>query len=217
MSLMDSLDAFHDRAAALGGPLGRLLFGVRLPLLYPLVLLLVGLYLWFPPSATAPPPAPAPEAQPVEAQVEVVPRVLEAPAMPEPLGPEAIPPEPIAEPAAAPAKAGPKAAPKPQPAGGKGNADWLLSLPPEGYTLQLLGSRQEQTLRAFVRRHGLESMTAYYRTRHKGGIWYVLLYGLYADREEASVAVGTLPPAVRKNAPFPRTIQSVQKAIREGR
>ena len=213
MNPLDRLEAWHDRLREAGGVIGRLLFGVRLPLAYPLLAVIIVLAVcWVP--ASEPPPRSVPEAPPVETEVEVVPRVFEAPAMPEPLENTPLPEsviQPASEPLPSPSPAAPAAT------GGGGNADWLLSLPPEGYTLQLLGSRYEKTLRAFVRRHGLESMTAYYRTRHKGGEWFVLLYGLYTDRDEASVAVGTLPPAVRKNAPFPRTIQSVQKAIREGR
>ena len=214
MSTPESAHSLHQRLAEKGGPLGRLLFGIRVPLIYPLILLAVAAYAWFPPISEAPAPI-VTEGPPAKAEVELVPRVADAPAMPEPLEPAELPempaeaPRPVAEPA--------PAAPPAKSTGTNGNADWLLSLPPEGYTLQLLGSRQEKVLRAFVRRHGLESMTAYYRTRHKGGQWYVLLYGLYADRDEASVAVGTLPAAVRKDAPFPRTVQSVQKAIREGR
>lgn len=212
MKLSETIKMVHDRAAE-AGPVGRLLFGARLPLLYPLILLLLLLYLLLDggtasrPEVSTPAVVPAP---PTEV-VEVMPRVPDAPPMPAPIdtppppGPAVETPAPVVPAATA------------EPAGSNGNADWLLSLPPEGYTLQLLGSRHEKTLRAFVRRHGLESMTAYYRTRHKGGGWYVLLYGLYTDRDEASVAVGTLPPAVRNNAPFPRTIQSVQKAIRAGR
>ncbi|GAB6041186.1 SPOR domain-containing protein [Endothiovibrio diazotrophicus] len=209
MNVLERIGAFHRRATE-AGALGRLLFGVRLPLLYPLIMLLVLLgYLMLPGegdhSVTV-----IPMAAPV-AEVEVMPRVNASPPMPEPVIAEVAPAASASPPAA-------QAAPPPPPAvAGNGNAEWLLSLPPKGYTLQLLGSRHEETLREFVRRYRLESMTAYYRTRLTGEAWYVLLYGLYADRDEASVAVGMLPPAVRKNAPFPRTIESVQKAIREGR
>ena len=91
-----------------------------------------------------------------------------------------------------------------------------MSRPGSYFTLQLLGTREENTLRRFVSRHALDG-AAYYRTDHGGGDWFVLLYGEYGDRQAASEAIAALPPEVRENAPWPRTLDSVQQAIQAAR
>ncbi|HFD80104.1 MAG TPA: hypothetical protein ENK05_06920 [Gammaproteobacteria bacterium] len=96
--------------------------------------------------------------------------------------------------------------------------DWLLQQPETAFSLQLLGSRSEQSLLDFIRSNRLDlQRTAYYRGRYKGSDWYVLLYGSYPDRKAALAARSTLPARVRKGKPWPRSLKAVQQAIREMR
>jgi len=96
--------------------------------------------------------------------------------------------------------------------------DWLLQQPETAFTLQLLGSRNAESIARYLERHRLDySQAALYRGRYKGAEWYVLLYGIYPNRQTAIDARATLPAAVRKDKPWPRTLKTVHKAIREAR
>lgn len=91
---------------------------------------------------------------------------------------------------------------------------WLMQQPAGHHTLQLLGSRSEKSVRRFIRQHKLPAgKTAYYRGRYKGGDWYVVVYGVYPSRADASQHIRELPESIRKASPWPRPIQSIQKAI----
>ena len=98
--------------------------------------------------------------------------------------------------------------------GGPYHEGWLLEQDSASFSLQLLGSRSEQALSSFIRKHNLDTgKTAYYQGIHQGKPWYVLMYGNYPSRKTAVEAVSELPSAVRKGKPWPREMKSVQKAI----
>jgi DamX protein len=84
------------------------------------------------------------------------------------------------------------------------------------YSLQLLGSRSRQAVIDYVRQNRLRSeQTAYYRGSYKGGEWYVLVYGIFPNRQSALDAQAGLPVRVRREKPWPRSLASVHTAIRE--
>ena len=87
----------------------------------------------------------------------------------------------------------------------------------EHFSLQLLGSRNEKSITDYIRDHKLDlRQTAYYRGEHKGSAWFVLMYGIYPDREAAVLGRDRLPATVRKAKPWPRTLKSVHEAIAAG-
>ncbi|MGW8311367.1 MAG: AAA family ATPase [Thiogranum sp.] len=95
---------------------------------------------------------------------------------------------------------------------------WLLRQANSRYSLQLLGTRQEKTIAEYVNRYGLDiEQCAYYRGSFQGGAWYVLLYGLYPNRDAAVEARAGLPERVSKGEPWPRSLASVHSAIRDAR
>lgn len=94
--------------------------------------------------------------------------------------------------------------------------EWLLEQPEASFSLQLLGSRSEKSVTDFIQRHRLDkSQAAYYKGNYKGSAWYVLMYGVYPSKQAALAARDRLPAKVRKNKPWPRSLLSVQTAIRE--
>lgn len=162
-------------------------------------------------SAVANPPAP-----PVSPSA-AAPPAPSAPSPPQPLSP-APPAPPTAAPAVpppAPRQAMPAAKPRTaaKSAAIRGR-EWLLAQSPAKYTLQLMGGRDSESLKRFVRRHHLEGKVAVYRTRYRGGPWYVLLYGIYPNHDAAVVARKDLSKAVRGASPWPRSLSSVQAQIR---
>lgn len=159
-----------------------------------------------PPVTTAIPAAPAPKSQPVEGT-------------PPALGADAeTTPATGAQPTPA-ASAAPEA--KQQPSRTAGAAQprreaWLLQQPANHYSLQLLGSRQQASILAYIRQNKLDpARCAYYHGNFQGGDWYVLMYGVYPDRNAALAARGELPARVQKEKPWPRSLASVHTAIRE--
>jgi DamX protein len=122
----------------------------------------------------------------------------------------AVPPELAAAPGA------PSQPPATEQANAPHREQWLLEQPADLYSLQLLGSRNQKSVVRFIEEHNLDpSKTAYYQGSFKDSEWFVLLYGLYPSREAAIEASQALPAALRKNKPWPRSLESVHSAIRE--
>ena len=144
-------------------------------------------------ETTVKPPAKAPALTTDNATVEPAAQIAEK-------KPEATKPKVVAEPG----DQGPR------------REAWLLAQQDALYSLQLLGSRSEESVVAYIHRYRLNpSLSAYYRGDYRGSDWYVLLYGIYPDRQAALEARADLPAAVRKAKPWPRDLASVHKAINE--
>jgi DamX protein len=93
---------------------------------------------------------------------------------------------------------------------------WLLAQPETSFSLQLLGSRNAESITSYIQQHNLDlQQSAVYKGMYKGAEWYVLLYGVYPSRQAAIDARATLPAAVRSEKPWPRTLKTVHSAIRE--
>jgi DamX protein len=93
---------------------------------------------------------------------------------------------------------------------------WLLEQPETFFSLQLVGSRNEESIAGYIRRHKLdEQKTAYYRGQYQGAAWYVLMYGVYPTKKAALEGRDTLPARIRKAKPWPRSLKSVHASIRE--
>ena len=90
---------------------------------------------------------------------------------------------------------------------------WLLERPAAHYTLQLLGVRTEEALLRYVARHHMPGPIAYFRTQYKGGEWFVLVQGEYPSMAAARAAAATLPAAVRKDKPWPRSFAALRADI----
>jgi len=91
---------------------------------------------------------------------------------------------------------------------------WLLSQEGQKYTLQLFGSSDEAEINLIVKRYKLDGLLAYYRTQRKGGQWYGLTYGVYADLREAQGAAKELPVRL-KNDVWVRKLRSIHRDIQK--
>ena len=90
---------------------------------------------------------------------------------------------------------------------------WLWSQSPNNFTLQLLGSRNEAAIVAFIKKHNLIGQAKYFHTRYDTRDWYTLVYGVYPNRQAAQRAIGDLPPALQKVSPWPRSFASIHKDL----
>ena len=92
-------------------------------------------------------------------------------------------------------------------------AGWIWSQDPQHFTLQLLGSRQEASVRQFVRDHHLEGKATWFRSRQNGRDWYAVIYGVYPDRASALAARNALPAALRRQSPWARSFASIHSEL----
>jgi DamX protein len=170
-------------------------------------------------SAGRPPPVPATP-------------MARAPEPPRPVASEPVeptrsspPPEPVAKapstpPAREPAPSEPPRPPAPRPEAAaqesfRGDEGWLLGQAPGNFTVQLFGSHDRQAAERFKETHRLKDRLATYRTNRDGKDWYVVVVGSYGTRDAAQRAIQNLPPEVKRNNPWPRSVASVQDSIRQ--
>ncbi|HHH44722.1 MAG TPA: hypothetical protein ENK49_11340, partial [Gammaproteobacteria bacterium] len=72
-----------------------------------------------------------------------------------------------------------------------------------------------ESISQYLEQHHLDAhQAAVYKGLYKDADWYVLLYGIYPSRQAAIDARASLPAAIRRDQPWPRTLKSVHSAIR---
>jgi DamX protein len=79
--------------------------------------------------------------------------------------------------------------------------DWLALRDRGGYTIQLIGVSNKEAIATFTNKHGLQGEMAYITTEHEGRVWYILLYGAYANYTEAVNALQALPEVLKSQQP----------------
>ncbi|MHA7840370.1 MAG: AAA family ATPase [Gammaproteobacteria bacterium] len=82
-------------------------------------------------------------------------------------------------------------------------------MPRDGFTVQLMGTKQASRAKDFIRAHRLQSGARYYRTQRNGADWYVVVYGYYPNRTAAKSAIKNLPTAVQAQKPWIRSNKSL--------
>ncbi len=90
----------------------------------------------------------------------------------------------------------------------------LLSVNKKYYTLQLVGARNEKSLRQFVQKNELEEHAYIYRTKLSGKDWYVVVLGEYATMDEAKVAATSIPEQIAAK-PWIREFTSIHSDIKK--
>ena len=101
-----------------------------------------------------------------------------------------------------------------QPAGARPTS-WILEQPADHYTIQLISTRKDDTLPAFIDKNRLNGETAYFRKRVNGQTWHALIYGVYPDTAAARAAIEELPDGARRGKPWVLGIATVQKTIND--
>ena len=91
--------------------------------------------------------------------------------------------------------------------------DSILALPPTEYTLQLLGSRKEESILASKAKIADDGNMLHFEKPHKGAPWYVLIYGHYADRATANAAAAKLSAELKGIKPWVRKVSDIQATI----
>lgn len=170
---------------------------------------------------------PSPDTVNVAPQVAPVVEVLEAP---ESRGVPEQPAEPIVEAAEQSmarleAESEPEPAPRPEKEAPSTAAetvpqargpDWIREQHPEAYVLQLFGVSSRERLDRFLDAQAPKEPFAYFEMRRGGSPWFVVLYGVYPDRESASNGANELPSSVG-GSPWIRSFGEVQKDVEGSR
>lgn len=86
---------------------------------------------------------------------------------------------------------------------------WLGAQAADHYTMQVLGSYSESTARSFIERSGLPSLI-YVQSLYKGQPWYVVLYGNFETKSQATKAKADLPSVIAKEKPWIRSFSGLQ-------
>ncbi|TYL49010.1 SPOR domain-containing protein [Marinomonas sp. IMCC 4694] len=93
--------------------------------------------------------------------------------------------------------------------------DWWLSQNPNRYTLQLLGTHNQETVNDFIRDQGGVDAFGYFRSKHDGKAWFVVVYGTYRNRSEAIAAAESLPKDMQRLNPWARSARGIQDDIKK--
>lgn len=92
---------------------------------------------------------------------------------------------------------------------------WWLTQNPNRYTLQLLGTHNQNTVRAFIRDQGSVDSFSYFKSKHNDRDWFVIVYGTYRNRSEAIAAAESLPEDLRSLNPWARSARGIQSDIQK--
>ncbi|MBD5772493.1 SPOR domain-containing protein [Marinomonas colpomeniae] len=92
---------------------------------------------------------------------------------------------------------------------------WWLSQNPNRYTLQLLGTHNLGTVKEFIRDQGSVDAFGYFKSKHNGKDWFVVVYGSYRNRSEAIAAAESLPTDIRALNPWARSASGIQGDIKK--
>ena len=91
---------------------------------------------------------------------------------------------------------------------------WYLAQPSSSYTLQLLGTNDENALLSYIKEHNIDSDANYFRTSNTDdGDWFTLTYGSYRTRNEALLALKGLSKELRAPNPWVRPMSDIHNKL----
>ncbi len=93
--------------------------------------------------------------------------------------------------------------------------NWLKKQDSKKYVLQLIGAYEQETIDVYLKAFkSNQDKIIPFTASNKGKEWYVLVYGLYENRDQAVAAIDTLPTKAKLMAPWPRTVQSIKDLLK---
>ena len=87
---------------------------------------------------------------------------------------------------------------------------WVNKQSSSAYTIQVLGSRSEETAIKYIDKTRASISLLYIESTYKGGPWFVVISGIYSDKAAARKALTSLPSAVKKQKPWLRSVKGLQ-------
>lgn len=83
----------------------------------------------------------------------------------------------------------------------------------KNYTLQLMAAQNLHAIEQFIVRHQLQSTAMTVKITRNNKTWYVVLYGIFANRSEAIANLKQINPQLQKLKPWPRSYASIHQAM----
>lgn len=93
----------------------------------------------------------------------------------------------------------------------------IMSWPADNYTLQVMAAGQLASINEFVKSQPNRDLLRVITLRRNGAPWYVVFSGVYESREEARLAIASLPKSQKNTQPWPRQILEIQQKISDFR
>lgn len=90
---------------------------------------------------------------------------------------------------------------------------WIWSQDPNHYAIQLAAAENEQSIEVAMRDITLPKELAVVHTLREGKPWYALIYGSFASKASARVAIEGLTERLQRLGPWPRSFASLQEEI----
>ncbi len=90
---------------------------------------------------------------------------------------------------------------------------YLLSLAPERWVVQLSGFSKLESAAQFMAQHQVAGELHFYRTSRFGGDWFVVVLGPFDNKPQASKVRSNLSAALKKRQPWLKSISTVQEEI----
>lgn len=94
------------------------------------------------------------------------------------------------------------------------DTEQLLALPAKSYSIQVLGAQSAAKAKKFIDEHADLQPLYFFRSTRDGKDWYVVMYGVYDNRQQAIDATAALPDDIRTSSPWARRLSEVHGLIR---
>ena len=91
--------------------------------------------------------------------------------------------------------------------------DWIKQQNKNHFTLQLLGTHQQDALPDYLKKYSLNNAAAWFKTKRNGKDWFTLVYGSYPTKSAAQTAAKKLPRGTAK--PWIRSFASILPTLSE--
>ncbi len=86
---------------------------------------------------------------------------------------------------------------------------WIWTQNPADYTVQLIALSSEDGVKDYIKRYKLQSEAVYFKTIRNGKALFVLLYGQYRDKKQATQEGDNLALKVKDSKPWVRSFSAI--------
>lgn len=93
--------------------------------------------------------------------------------------------------------------------------EWIMRQRYNHYTLQLTANENLEAIYQFIDRHKLRDSIALYKTIKQDKPWYVLIYGIYSNKQLAISGISRLPTNLQLVKPSIRKFDDIHRDIRK--
>jgi len=105
--------------------------------------------------------------------------------------------------------------PSPDKVGDIESANWILLQKPNQFTVQLSSSTDLESIKAFLKRTGLDSPNSIFSYKQGNVTRYALVHGLFPTTQAASAAIEKMDPFARRDQPWIRSVRQLQNALKK--